>query len=99
MTFTVGASESENLRSLWADGKSTGIFLTIEEAASLLIYGPIVGQSAVEKMFSAFPTVWRCCANSFSKCSGNSFVSESITLIDHPETNGAYALFYFHPCS
>jgi hypothetical protein len=55
MTLTVGASESEKLRCLWADGKSTGIFLTVEEAAILLIDGLIVRRSAVEEMFVVFP--------------------------------------------
>ena len=55
MSFTVGASESEKLRCLWADGKSTGIFLTAEEAASLLINGLTVRRSALEKMFADFP--------------------------------------------
>jgi hypothetical protein len=55
MTFTIGDSESAKLRLLRADGKSTGIFLTVEEAASLLINGFFVRRSALQKMFAISP--------------------------------------------
>ena len=55
MIFTVGASESKKLSCLWADGKSTGIFLSVEEAANLLINGLNVRRPALERMFAVFP--------------------------------------------
>jgi len=55
MTFTIESSDSPMVRRLFADGKFTGIFLTEEESAVLLINNIKVKRSRLERIFAESP--------------------------------------------
>jgi hypothetical protein len=55
MTFTIEASDSERVRRLFANGKSTGIFLTEEEVDALFINTFKVKRARLERIFVDSP--------------------------------------------
>jgi predicted membrane-bound mannosyltransferase len=55
VNFTIEASDSERVRRLFANGKSTGIFLTEEEVDALFINTFKVKRARLERIFADSP--------------------------------------------